>query len=158
MPGATLKIVQALVTAGAGFLMAVLWFDLMFDVQVVAYRRREVPEHVVSSIATYYRRVTTDAGRMSRLIVLFMVLTLVGIAGEIIRSDGAAVARWVSVVLAVVPIAVAATRTVPRAVRLGARVEPVDVQRTAVRSIYLEHIFCLCSITALLGVQLLWMA
>ena len=27
--------VSAFVTAGAGFLLAVLWFDLMFDVQVL---------------------------------------------------------------------------------------------------------------------------
>jgi hypothetical protein len=30
--------VTPFVTAGAGFLLAVLWFDLMFDVQVLAHR------------------------------------------------------------------------------------------------------------------------
>ena len=39
--------------AGMGFLLAVLWFDLMFDVQVWPHRRApEVPAHVVDSIAT----------------------------------------------------------------------------------------------------------
>src|SRR6516165_1340498 len=111
---------QAVVTAGAGFLLAVLWFDLMFDVQVIPYRSREMPAPLVSSISTYYRRVTTDAGRMSRLVMFFMIVTLAGILGEIIRSDGPPLVRWLSLVLAVVPIGVAATRTVPRAVRLGA--------------------------------------
>ena len=32
------------VTAGAGFLLAVLWFDLMFDVQALFHRGRELPE------------------------------------------------------------------------------------------------------------------
>ena len=32
---------NAFVTAAAGFLLAVLWFDLMFDVQLV--RRRDAP-------------------------------------------------------------------------------------------------------------------
>ncbi|MBK8331826.1 MAG: hypothetical protein IPL07_05445 [Acidimicrobiaceae bacterium] len=30
---------HAAITAGVGFLIAVLWFDLMFDVQIVAHRR-----------------------------------------------------------------------------------------------------------------------
>jgi hypothetical protein len=37
------------VTAGAGFLLAVLWFDLMFDVQALPHRRRELPEHTLAS-------------------------------------------------------------------------------------------------------------
>jgi len=149
--------VQALVTAGAGFLLAVLWFDLMFDVQVIPHRRTELPEPVVASISTYYRRVTTEAGRMSRLVALVMVVTVVAIIVEIARSDGPPVARWLSLVLAVVPIGVAATRTVPRAVRLGARRDPLHVQATAARSICTEHLFCLGSIAALLVVQLVWM-
>jgi len=32
--------VIAFVTAGGGFLLAVLWFDLMFDVQVLGHRDR----------------------------------------------------------------------------------------------------------------------
>src|SRR5262245_45037039 len=72
----TLGLVQALVTAGAGFLLAVLWFDLMFDVQVRPYGSAPMPESVVASIAGYYRRVTTDAGAMSRLIALFMLVTV----------------------------------------------------------------------------------
>ena len=138
-------------------MLAVLWFDLMFDVQVIPHRRTELPEPVVASISTYYRRVTTEAGRMSRLVALVMVVTVVAIIVEIARSDGPPVARWLSLVLAVVPIGVAATRTVPRAVRLGARRDPLHVQATAARSICTEHLFCLGSIAALLVVQLVWM-
>lgn len=39
------------VTSGAGFLLAVLWFDLMFDVQALPHRGRELPEHTLASIA-----------------------------------------------------------------------------------------------------------
>jgi hypothetical protein len=145
------------VTAGAGFLLAVLWFDLMFDVQVLAYRVTVVPVRVIASISTYYKRVTTDAGRMSRLIALVMVVTVLAIVGQIIRSDGAVAARWLSLVLAVVPIAVAATRTVPRAVRLGAGRDSVQASMVAARMICAEHLFCLCSIGTLLVVQLVWM-
>ncbi len=48
---------EAFVTAGAGFLLAVLWFDLMFDVQA----RGTVTDDAIASISAYYRRVTTDA-------------------------------------------------------------------------------------------------
>ncbi len=44
-------------TAGAGFLLAVLWFDLMFDVQA---RGATVGSDAVVSISTYYRRVTVQ--------------------------------------------------------------------------------------------------
>ena len=77
---------QPLVTAGAGFLLAVLWFDLMFDVQVLPYREQEMPAPVVASISTYYRRVTTEAGRMSRLVVFFMLVTVLGIVGQIVSA------------------------------------------------------------------------
>ena len=47
------RLVNAFVTAGAGFLLAVLWFDLMFDVQAAGHAAR-LPEPVLASIAAYY--------------------------------------------------------------------------------------------------------
>jgi hypothetical protein len=71
--------VSAFVTAGAGFLLAVLWFDLMFDVQVLGHSERELPEPVLSSISAYYARVTTAARPMNRLIAVTMIATLAAI-------------------------------------------------------------------------------
>ena len=51
--------------AGAGFLLAVLWFDLMHDVQVLRLPAGEDPSAALTSIARYYRRVTTDARPMN---------------------------------------------------------------------------------------------
>jgi hypothetical protein len=149
--------VQALATAGAGFLLAVLWFDLMFDVQVAPYRTGVVPDTVVSSIAGYYRRVTTDARPMNRFVALAMVVTVFAIVAQIVRSDGAATARWTSLLLALVPIGLAGSRTVPSAVRLGARRDPIAMQSSLARAIFRQHVFCICSIAALLVVQLVWM-
>jgi hypothetical protein len=44
---------SALATAGAGVLLAVLWMDLIFDVQVLSHRSGppELPEPVLASIA-----------------------------------------------------------------------------------------------------------
>jgi hypothetical protein len=42
----------AIAISGAGFLLAVLWFDLMWDVQVLRHRGTpEVPEPVVHGSA-----------------------------------------------------------------------------------------------------------
>ncbi|MDQ6810323.1 MAG: hypothetical protein M3Z95_00300 [Actinomycetota bacterium] len=144
----------AFVTAGAGFLLAVLWFDLMFDVQVLAHREGELPEHVLASIAGYYRRVTTAAGPMNRLIACVMLATIAAIVVEIVRSDLQPWARWLSLALALAPILLAGSRTVPRAVRLGARADPAARQSALARSIFREHLWCLVAIACLLAIQL----
>jgi hypothetical protein len=145
--------VNALVAAGAGFLLAVLWFDLMFDVQALRGHEGELPEATLSSIAGYYRRVTTTARPMDRLIALVMVVTLGAIVVEIVRGDGPSWVGWISLVLAAAPIALAATRTLPKAVRLGAREDTVDRQSALARSVGREHLLCLASIAALLVLQ-----
>jgi hypothetical protein len=149
--------VQALATAGAGFLLAVLWFDLMFDVQVVGHGGGVLPDRVVSSIAGYYRRVTTEAKPMNRLVAVAMAVTVFAVVAEIVQSDGEPLARWLSLVLALVPIGIAASRTVPSAVRLGSRQDLPETQASIARAIYRQHVFCVCSIGALLAVQLVWM-
>ena len=109
------------VCAGAGFLLAVLWFDLMFDVQVLRRRRRSSSTRgSLASIAAYYRRVTTTASPMNRLVAAVMLLTLAAIITEIAAGQGPTWVGWVSLVLAAAPIGVAGARTVPSAVRLGA--------------------------------------
>src|SRR2546422_6120331 len=56
---------SAVLTLTAGFLLAVLWFDLMFDAQALGRRPVGGPlaEPVLASIAAYYRHVTTSARR-----------------------------------------------------------------------------------------------
>jgi hypothetical protein len=148
--------VRACAGAGAGFLLAVLWFDLMFDVQALKFRGGELPEDVVASIAGYYRRVTTQARPMNRLVALVMVLALAALVAEVAGVGD--VPRWaaiVSLVGAAVPIGLAGSRTVPRAVRLGSRRDPFAWQQAAVRAILREHLFCLACVVPLLLVQLL---
>ena len=148
---------RAYVCAGAGFLLAVLWFDLMHDVQVLRPKAGADPADAVRSIARYYRRVTTDARPMNRLVALVMVATLAFVITEVIGGDVHPWAAWTSLFLIVAPVAVAARRTVPNAVGLGADVDRLTPDHEAVaRSIGRDHAFCLASITALLVVQLAW--
>jgi len=144
----------AFVTAGAGFLVAVLWFDLMFDVQVLPHRRGEIPSPVLASIAGYYRRVTTAARPMNRLIAAVMVGTLAAIVAQLATGDTPVPVGVASLVLAAGPIGLAAAHTVPRAVRIGANADPPAAQSRLARSICRDHLLCLAGIAALLGLQL----
>ena len=147
---------QPVVTAGAGFLLAVLWFDLMFDTQTVGQSDAALPEPILASIGAYYRRATTEARPMNRLIAVVMFATLAGIVVQLVRDD---VARWVSALSlasAVVPIGLAAVRTVPSAVRLGGRRDSPFDQSALARAIYRDHVFCLASVAVLLITQLVW--
>lgn len=145
---------SAFVTAGAGFLLAVLWFDLMFDVQVLAGHQRELPEQTLASIASYYRRVTTAARPMNRLIALVMLATIAAIIVEIAAGHQARGVVWASLALAIAPIALAGAHTVPSAVRLGTRQDSIERQSALARSILREHLFCALAIAALLVAQL----
>ncbi len=156
--GVRLGSCSSAVTAGAGFLLAVLWFDLMFDVQVLGHGERELPEQTLASIAGYYRRVTTAARPMNRLVALAMLATLAAIVVEITHGDGPTWAPWASLALTVPPIALAGGRTVPSAVRLGTRAESNERQSARARSICREHAFCVLAISALLAVQLAFVA
>src|SRR5260370_96172 len=91
---------QAFVGAGAGFLLAVLWFDLMFDVQVAGHVGAVLPDPVLGSIAAYYRRVTTEARPMNRLVAAAMAGTVASLIVELARGTGPGWMRWSSVVLA----------------------------------------------------------
>jgi hypothetical protein len=144
------------VTAGAGFLLAVLWFDLMHDVQVLRATADEgqLPERVLLSIASYYRRVTTEARPMNRLIAAVMLATLVAIGVQIAGDDAPGWVGWTSLFLAGGPIALAASRTVPNAVRLGGGRDTGVEQSRLARAICLDHIACLAGIAGLLAIQL----
>jgi hypothetical protein len=146
--------VAAFVTAGGGFLLAVLWFDLMFDVQALGHRG-PLPEPVLDSISAYYARVTTAARPMNRLVALVMLATLAAIVVEIAKGETPAWVGWASLGLAGVAIGLAAAHTVPAAVRLGARRDPPDVQGRLARSILRDHLVCLVAIAALVTLQLI---
>lgn len=148
---------QPFVVAGAGFLLAVLWFDLMFDVQVLRHPGGDdLPEPVLASIAGYYRRVTTEARPMNRLVAAVMLVTLAGLVAQAVAGD---VALWVSVVslaAALTGFGLAGARTVPGAVRLGGRGDPPGDQSRLARSILRDHLVCLAAMATLLVVQLAW--
>lgn len=147
---------NAFVAAGAGFLLAVLWFDLMFDVQTTRSRDPVLPEEVLASIASYYRRVTRQARRMNKLVALVMAGTLAAIVVQIANGDDPAWVGWVSLVLVVLAIGIAGTHTFAGGARLGARRDPPEEQSRIARSILRDHLICLPLIVAVLAIQLVF--
>ena len=127
---------NAFVAAGAGFLLAVLWMDLMFDVQVLG-AGGVIPVETLASISAYYTRVTTAARPMNRLIALVMLATLAAAILEVVREGTAA--SWASLALLAAAIGLAGIRTVPAAVRLGARSDESERQGELARGILREH-------------------
>ena len=146
---------EAFVAAGAGFLLAVLWFDLMHDVQAHGPKSEtELPEPVLASISGYYARVTTGARPMNRLIAMAMLATLVAIAVEVAGGSQPPWLGWVSLLTAAAPIGLGARRTVPNAIRLGTRRDDTTEQSRLARTILGDHLACFVAITVLLTLQL----
>ena len=121
----------------------------MFDVQA-----RTMSDDALASIAAYYARVTTAARPMNRLVATVMVLTLVAVVVEIARGEERAWVGWTSLVLTLGAVALAGARTVPNAVRLGTRRDPVDAQAGLARAILRDHLVCLACIAAVIVLQL----
>ena len=142
------------VTAGAGFLLAVLWFDLMFDVQVLPHRDGEVPAAVLDSIAAYYRRVTTAGRPMNRLVAFAMLATIGAIVVQIAQGAAPRWAAWLSLALITCAVGLAAVRTVSSAQRLGSQRDPLDVQSRIARTVLQDHLVCATLVVALLVIQL----
>ncbi len=90
---------HACAAAGASFLVAVLWFDLMFDVQTrrhaaKCFLRRSSPRSAV----------TIDASPptpMNRLISVVMGLTVLSIIIEIVKGATPGWVSWTSLAAAI---------------------------------------------------------
>jgi hypothetical protein len=146
----TLSLVLA---AGAGFLIAVLWFDLMFDVQA---RRLDEPDGDarLASIADYYRRVTIEAYPANRLVATVMLVVLGGTLVQLATGAGGRGRALLALVCAGSAIGLAAARVVPNAMRLGTRRDPPAVQRDLARGIWRDHLLCLGMMLEFLVLQL----
>jgi hypothetical protein len=125
----------------------------MFDIQVRG-RGDGSGEAAVGSIATYYKRVATDARPMNRLVALAMLATIAAIFVQLIAGDVPRWTSWVSLALVAGAVGLAGVHTVPAAVRLGAGAGATDERVHAARSILRDHVVCFALIATTLVVQL----
>jgi hypothetical protein len=144
---------HAYAAAGSGFLIAVLWFDLMFDVQ--AGRPGEVlAPDVLNSISAYYRRVTTEARPMGQLVALGMLVTLAAIFAGLALGQTPLATGLPALGAALIGMGLAVIRTVPTAVRLGRAADPPDVMTKLARQTLLDHRISLAAMALVLVLQL----
>ena len=139
--------------ACAGFLLAVLWMDLMFDVQSLG-GPAVLPDSVLHSIAAYYARVTTNAWPMGSAIGAVMIVAVTGALVRLVREPESRRRNALALVLVAVPVALALLRVFPDAVRLGTGADPAAVRSGLAHAILRGHLFCLASVTAFLILQL----
>lgn len=147
---------SATLAACGGFLLAVLWMDLMFDIQVLQKKpgSESLPEEILSSIAAYYRRVTTEARPMNLLIAVVMLLTILGCIVQLAMGRDPRWLSGVSLALGSVPILLARFRIIGNAVRLGSREDDAATQSDLARSICRDHLACFAAIALFIGLQL----
>ncbi len=152
-PNAMITTLPLILTAGAGFLLAVLWFDLMFDVQV---RRLGDPDGAarLDSIADYYRRVTLEAYPANRLVAAVMLVVIGGSVLQVFTGPLPRGRALLALVTAVAPIGLAGARVVPNAMRLGGRRDPLETQHQLARAIWRDHVFCFAAMVVFLLLQL----
>src|SRR5215471_4604696 len=147
--------IPTLAAAGAAFLLAVLWFDLMFDVQSLGHRGDPLPFEVLASISAYYRRVTTEAYPMNRLVGLVMLFTLAALVIEIVDGVHPWWIGWFSLALAGSGVVTTLRRTVPNARRLGRAQDTPEMQSTLARAICRDHLFSFARTFLVLCLQLI---
>lgn len=146
---------SALLAACGGFLLAVLWMDLMFDVLALrAPRTTPIPERDLATIAAYYRRVTTEARPMSLLIALVMLATVLGSVRQLVWGDAAVGWRLLALLLCALPIVHAQRRIFPSAIRLGMRDQPAATENALAREIARAHVGCFVAIACFVAIQI----
>ncbi len=147
---------ERIITTGGGFLLAVLWFDLMFDVQVWPYWGQEtLPEEVLASIAGYYRRVTTDAWPMNLFVGAVMVFVLLT---AFLRARDKRVTPWnrfSTLILAGAATSAGIEVAFPIAEQLGDRTDDLVTQTELANAIFVTHVACFVAITLMLVLQYL---
>jgi hypothetical protein len=140
----------AMLAACGGFLLGVLWMDLLFDIAILG----AAPQQAVEKIAAYYARATIEAYPMNRLIGAVMLLTVGGASYQVVRGTDGRGDALLALLLVLVPVALALGRVFPDAVRLGERSGSAGQQIFLARRICLAHLACLISVGIFVALQI----
>src|SRR5215510_11066096 len=137
--------------ACVGYLIAVLWIDLIFDSLVLPHHDKEtLPEEVLATMSSFFKRLT----HKPRLIFLVMVTMFVIVILQIVQGIVPAWVGWTSLVLVVAPTGYASARVMPAARRLGSRKDGVQKQSDLARSLFSMHTLSFILMTLLFVLQL----
>ena len=135
-----------------GFMLAVLYIDLMFDVSAAPYRHTgtTIPKEVLDPITNYYGRITQNP----YVLMFVMLTTTLCIVTEIVYGLAP---RWVgysSLILMGMSLVAGTLKVIPTARRLGANKDSDDVRTRMAHSLLPFHVFLLFDILILAAIQL----
>jgi hypothetical protein len=145
---------HAFAATGAGFLCAVLWFDLMFDMLAWRHANGAVPPERLAQIGAYYRRVTTEASPMGQLVAVVMLATLIALAAEVALHAAPARIAWLCLALTASATGLARVRIIPAAVKLGQATDDDATLSRLARQVLREHLYCLAAMASVAALQL----
>jgi hypothetical protein len=134
-----------------GFMMAVLYIDLMFDVSAAPYRRTRtaLPKHVLDSITHYYGRITQNP-----YVLMFVILTATACIGaEIAYHLAPPWAGYSSLFLIGLSMVLSALKVIPTAQRLGAATDSEEARTRMIHGMLPFHIVLLINILLLAAIQ-----
>lgn len=133
-----------------GFLLAVLWMDLKFDLLLLPHIRAGEPasQETLNSIAAYYHRALAAERSTFMLIVMMMFVGLVACVWQVIRTK--TVPRWMRAALLLLyapPVVLAVLRIVPIAGRLALQEADIDTQGALAKEVLFAHTYCFISMS-----------
>jgi hypothetical protein len=134
-----------------GFMMAVLYIDLMFDVSAAPYRKSNapLPKAVLDPITHYYGRITQNP----YVLMFVMLTTTLCIGSEILYNSAPRWAAYSSLFLMGLSMITGTLKVIPTAQRLGAGTDPEDVRTRMIHGMLPFHLILMVNIIALTAIQ-----
>jgi hypothetical protein len=146
---------RLIATLGGGFLLAILWMDLKFDLMAWTLLREGTPltPEALATIVSYYAQATLSEQGSFPLISVVMVATLIAVLMQL-RSSDPLWQRVLGLLLVFPPVILAAVKIVPEATSLGLDPHTAAEQSALSLSILKAHLYCLASVIAFLALQI----
>lgn len=135
-----------------GFMLAILYVDLMFDVMSVPYRRSgtALPKDVLEPITSYYRRVTQNP----YVLMFVMLTTTICLVLQIVYGLTPRWAAYTSLAAMVAAMVAGIAKVIPAARRLASGTDSAEVQTRLVHGVFTAHVLLLGCIIVLAAIQL----
>ena len=134
-----------------GFMLAVLYIDLMFDVSALPYRHTKaaLPKEVLDPIIHYYGRIVQNP-----YVLMFVMLTATAcIISEIVYALVPRSVGYASLFLMGLSMVTGTLKVIPMAQRLASDKESEDKRTSLVHSMLPFHLVLLISILLLATIQ-----
>ena len=130
-----------------GFMLAVLYIDLHFDISALAFRKNKasVPKEVLDSISSYYKRVTSNPW----LLVFVMTTTVICVVWEIVYELVPPRVGYGSLILFAILMVIGMVKVIPAAQRLGSGKAGDEERIKLVHSLFPYHMIFLVIIATL---------